>query len=199
MSYQGRNEDIRTYIDALTKTVRYMFKGGLRLVPLKEETQNLENYFEMQQLRYPDCVFWYFDMEEEAMSWKIPQMLLHTFVENEYKYAVKIDNVLSILIQAKVLLKEGEEMLYIRVEDDGVGFPEQVMQYINFESEGPSREGHHVGLWNIKRTMEVLYQKKKLIHLSNLETGGCLIEIWIPKTTAVGEEQEIKNERIDRG
>lgn len=199
MSYQGRNEDIRTYIDALTKTVRYMFKGGLRLVPLKEETQNLENYFEMQQLRYPDCVFWYFDMEEEAMSWKIPQMLLHTFVENKYKYAVKIDNVLSILIQAKVLLKEGEEMLYIRVEDDGVGFPEQVMQYINFESESPSREGHHVGLWNIKRTMEVLYQKKELIHLSNLETGGCLIEIWIPKTTAVGEEQEIKNECIDRG
>ena len=119
-------------------------------------------------------------------------MLLHTFVENEYKYAVKIDSVLSILIQAKVLLKEGEEMLYIRMEDDGVGFPEQVMQYMNFESEDPSREGHHVGLWNIKGTMEVLYQKRELIHLSNLETGGCLIEIWIPKTTAVGEEQEIK-------
>ena len=45
-----------------------------------------------------------------------------------------------------------------------------------------------------------MYQKKELIHLSNLETrGGGLIEIWIPKTTAVGEEQEIKNERIDRG
>ena len=57
---------------------------------------------------------------------------------NEYKYAVKIDSVLSILIQAKVLLKEGEEMLYIRMEDDGVGFPEQVMQYMNFESEDPS-------------------------------------------------------------
>lgn len=50
-----------------------MFKGGLRLVLLKEETQHLENYFEMQQLRYPDCVFWYFDMEEAAMSWKIPR------------------------------------------------------------------------------------------------------------------------------
>lgn len=55
-----------------------------------------------------------------------PPHVLHTFVENEYKYAVKIDSVLSILIQAKVLLKEGEEMLYIRMEDDGVGFPEQV-------------------------------------------------------------------------
>ena len=42
-------------------------------------------------------------------------------------------------------------MLYIRMEDDGVGFPEQVMQYMNFESEDPSREGHHVGLWNIKK------------------------------------------------
>ena len=43
---------------------------------------------------------------------------------------------------------------------------EQVMQYMNFESEDPSREGHHVGLWNIKRTMEVLYQKTELITLS---------------------------------
>ena len=73
------------------------------------------------------------------------------------------------------------------------------VSYTHLDVYKRQREGHHVGLWNIKRTMEVLYQKKKLIHLSNLETGGCLIEIWIPKTTAVGEEQEIKNERIDRG
>ena len=45
-------------------------------------------------------------------------MLLHTFVENEYKYAVKIDSVLSILIQAKVLLKEGKKCFIIRMEDD---------------------------------------------------------------------------------
>ena len=64
-------------------------------------------------------------------------MLLHTFVENEYKYAVKIDSVLSITDTGKSPFKRGEEMLYIRMEDDGVGFPEQVMQYMNFESEDP--------------------------------------------------------------
>lgn len=192
MSYQKRDEDIRTYIDALTKTVRYMFKAGLRLVTLKEEADHLENYFAMQQLRYPDCVFWYFDMEDETKAWKVPQMLLHTFVENEYKYAVKMDAILSILIQAKICPRDGENMLYIRIEDDGVGFPEQVIQYMNYDSEDPSSEGHHVGLWNIKKTMEVLYLRKELIHLSNLETGGCLIEIWIPEAAAMHEEQEIE-------
>lgn len=192
MSYQKRDEDIRTYIDALTKTVRYMFKAGLRLVTLKEEADHLENYFAMQQLRYPNCVFWYFDMENEAKAWKVPQMLLHTFVENKYKYAVKMDGILSILIQAKICPKDGENMLYIRIEDDGVGFPEQVIQYMNYDSEDPSSEGHHVGLWNIKKTMEVLYLRKELIHLSNLETGGCLIEIWIPKAAAMHEEREIE-------
>ena len=44
-----------------------------------------------------------------------------------------------------------------------------------------------------------MYQKKELIHLSNLETGGVSDRDMDPKTTAVGEEQEIKNERIDRG
>lgn len=191
MSYQKRDADIRSYIDALTKTVRYMFKTGLHTVPLKEELMHLRNYFQMQELRYPDCVFWYFEVGKEAEEWEIPQMLLHTFIENEYKYAVRIDSLLSILIRAEVICRNGEKLLLVRMEDDGVGFPEEVIRYINFKSEDPSREGRHVGLWNIKRTLEVIYQREGLLHLSNLETGGCLIEIQIPKRARIRETEGV--------
>lgn len=192
MSYQNKNDSIRDYIDALTKTIRYMFQTGLHTVPLREEISHLKNYFEMQNIKYPNCVFLYFDIEEEGKEWQIPQMLLHTFMENEYKYAVNVERMLTVLIKAEIVWREGERMLYIRMEDDGVGFPEDVIRYINYQSENPEKDGTRVGLWNIKRTMEVIYQKEHLLQLSNLETSGCLIEIYIPEHARLREKGEVR-------
>ena len=55
---QGKNLEIRQYIDVLSKNIRYMFKSGMRTVPLSEELQNIEAYFEMQELKYPGAVFY---------------------------------------------------------------------------------------------------------------------------------------------
>lgn len=180
MSYQERMADIREYIDALTKTIRYMFRTGLHTVTLKEEILHLKNYFDMQDIKYPDCVFRYFQISKEAEEWKIPQMLLHTFVENKYKYSVNLDQILTILVKADVINQNGEQMLHIRIEDDGVPFPEEVLEYMNGSDSGYKNDGTRVGLWNIKRTMEVVYQKEHLLYVSNLETSGCRIDAMIP-------------------
>ena len=40
------------------------------------------------------------DINPEVREWKIPQMIIHTIIENEYKYAVNINQMLTILIKA---------------------------------------------------------------------------------------------------
>lgn len=180
MSYQERTADIREYIDILTKTIRYMFCTGLHTVTLKEEVLHLKNYFSMQDIKYPNCVFRYFEIGEEAETWKIPQMLLHTFVENKYKYSVNLEKILTILVKADIVTRNGEQVLHIVIEDDGVPFPEEVLEYMNGSGNSYHNDGTRVGLWNIKRTMEVIYRKEQLLQLSNLETSGCRIDVIIP-------------------
>lgn len=180
LSFQGKNKDIDIYINALSKNIRYMFASGLHTVPVKEEIYHVENYFAMQELKYPECVFHYIDLPEELAEWQIPQLMIHTFVENEYKYAVSMDASLMILIKVGVETVSGEKMLVIEVEDDGPGYPPDVLEYINQDA-GKKQDGTRVGLWSIKRLLELMYDRKGLLKLENVEPHGALSRIYVPE------------------
>lgn len=179
---QGKEREIKTYVDALSKNIRYMFKSGLHTVPVREEMRHVENYFDMQECKYPGCIFHFTDLPQELEAWRIPQMLVQTFVENEYKYAVSVDDVLTILIHVSRETFDGEEMLLIRIEDDGKGYPQDVLRYMNGDAPRPANDGERIGLWGIKRMMALMYERDNLIELANIEPHGCVNLIHVPYT-----------------
>ena len=179
LSAKGKTREIEVYIRSLSRNIRYMFSSGLHTVPLEDEIRHVENYFDMQSLRYPDCLFYYIDIPESVREWKIPQMLIHTLIENEYKYAVSKDTPLMVLIRASKIIKDGEEMLLLEVEDDGKGYPGEVLSYMNAES-GKENDGSRVGLWSIRRLLELMYDRKGLLEISNVPPHGALNRILIP-------------------
>lgn len=180
LSMQAKNKEIKDYIAALSKNIRYMFKSGLHTVALKEEMLHLENYFEMQELKYPGYVFHYVDMEPGLGDWQIPQMLIHTVIENEYKYAVSPDSMLTILINVSKAIIGEEELLSIEIETDGKGYPQEVIECFNGDAEELENDGSRIGLWSVRRIMELMYEKKNLFQISNIEPHGCMNRFLIP-------------------
>ncbi len=178
---QNRTHEISAYVDALSKNIRYMFRSGLHTVPVKEEIQHIENYFSMQECVYPGCIFHLTDLPPELADWPIPQMLIQTIVENEYKYAVSLEDVLTILIRVSMSERDGEQMLKITIEDDGKGYPAEVLEAINSPDAQPASDGHRIGLWSIRRTMELMYERQDLTHFSNITPHGCLNTIFVPR------------------
>lgn len=189
MTFQGREEKIRHFIAAFSKNIRYLFRNGLEPVSVSEELQQLDSYFEMQEILYPGCVFYFVDTDNSILQWKIPHMLLHTFVENEYKHAVSMDRLLSIFIRIHPCTKGTHAMLHILVEDDGDGFPAEVIQAINGK-DLEEDDGKKIGLVSIKRILKLMYGRTDLLHLQN-RNGGC-VELWIPKDPlpSGGEKEE---------
>ena len=177
MSFDNRGEEIRAYIAALSDNIRYMFKAGLHTVPIAEELDHLEKYLEMQEILYPGCVFCYIDRPQELMEWQIPQMILHTFLENKYKLTVKVGNILSIYIAVKEIQRQGQKALEVTIEDDGEMFPENVIQK---KWEINDQNGHGVGLYNVARTMEIMYGMPDLLKFDNI-SGGTKITICFPE------------------
>lgn len=177
MSFDNRGEEIRAYIAALSDNIRYMFKAGLHTVPIAEELDHLEKYPEMQEILYPGCVFCYIDRPQELMEWQIPQMILHTFLENKYKHTVKVGNILSIYIAVKEIQRQGQKALEVTIEDDGEMFPENVIQK---KWEINDQNGHGVGLYNVARTMEIMYGMPDLLKFDNI-SGGTKITICFPE------------------
>lgn len=182
LSSQKRFKEINNYITSLSKNIRYIFRAGLHTISVKEEINHVKNYFEMQELKYPGCIFYLIDLPTELEHWEIPQMLIHTFIENEFKYAVSMDKILTILIKISVETYQNEEMLLIEIEDDGKGYPEEVLDYMNGKTKRVSDKGNRIGLWSVKRMIELMYERKDLMILENNQPYGCLNKIYIPKS-----------------
>lgn len=181
MSYQNRNEDIRRYIETLSENIRYLFKAGLHTVPLSEEIRHAGSYIDMQNMRYPDCVFAFFDVEPGMEDYQVPQLLVHTMLENIYKHAVSLNRLTSILVGAHEEERDGEKMLHITVEDDGDGYPERFLLEVRSGRMTVREDGHGIGLWNFKKTLSLMYRREDLIEFSNREPHGSRVDIWLPR------------------
>ena len=195
LSAKKKNAEIEKYINALSKNIRYMFSSGLHTVSVKEELHHVENYFEMQEMRYAGCIFYFIEMPEELEDWQIPQMLIHTLIENEYKYGISQGHSLMVLIKVSVVAYDGEDMLLIEIEDDGKGYPEEVLTAINQDRAQQKEDGTRVGLWSVKRLLELMYDRKNLFLISNVEPHGALNQIYIPRRPVNERSMEYMDEQ----
>ena len=181
LSMQGKNEEIKAYINALSRNIRYMFKSGLHTVPLREELSAVKNYFDMQELKYPGTVFFMLQQEPGTEEWPVPQMIIHTVLENEYKHAITIGETLTILTDITTVETGGETFLSIAIEDDGKGYPPEVL---NAEALRQDSGGSRVGLSSIARMLAIMYGREGLLQLSNVEPHGAKTRILIPAAPA---------------
>lgn len=187
MSLRGENQRISEYILALSKNIRYMFSAGLRRVQLSEELEHIDDYIRCQEISMPGCVFSYIDVTSEAGGWMIPQMILHTFVENVYKHVVSTDRMVTLLVRAEVLYEpmlSDKRLLCMIVEDDGDGFPDEIIEAFKENNPEPERLKNCIGLMNVRRTLELMYGRSDLIILKNNESAGTKVKIYIPENIA---------------
>lgn len=180
LTYKNKDEEIRKFIDALSNHLRYMFKGGTIRVPIKEEIEYVKSYFYMQEIKFPNSVFYVIDVDASLEEEKIPQFLIHTFVENSFKHAMTLEETLSVFINVKPCIFEDEEAIKIVIEDSGEGFPDEILKKVNETNSIDASDGYKIGIFNIKRTLAIFYGKDNLLKISNDEGMGGKVEIIIP-------------------
>ncbi|NQX44366.1 histidine kinase [Paenibacillus tritici] len=178
LTYQNKNEEIRRLIHCLSEHLRYMFRGGLMEVTMEEEIRHTENYIRMQEIRYPDQIFFMIEIQEEARQVPIPQFMIQTFVENTFKHAMFVQEMLSIFIRVRIETRDGSPGVSIVIEDNGAGF---TAEWLNSpETIQVTEDGGRVGIANIRKTLKLLYKRDNLLKLSNVESTGARVELWIP-------------------
>lgn len=130
----------------------------------------------------------------------VPQMILHTFVENIYKHVVSADRMVTLLVRAEVVYEpmiSDERLLCLIVEDDGDGFPDEIVEAFREQSPEPERLKNCIGLMNVRRTLELMYGRNDLIILKNNMSAGTKVTMYIPAEIAA--ERSNYNEIADRG
>jgi two-component system sensor histidine kinase YesM len=189
MTYQNRVEDIRAFVQALGRYMRYMMNIQSDMVPVAEELSHIVNYMEMQQIRFPGSVDYTIACMEEVRGLRIPFLVLFTLVENAFKHALDLYKSLLLRIDCRPARQNGLSGYALSVEDNGGGFPQEVLDNFNGElPEGELPPKEHLGLTNIRYTLRYSYHRQASLRLLNTETGAKAV-IWIPSGEGAKEEK----------
>jgi two-component system, LytTR family, sensor kinase len=138
-----------------------------QLVTLKEETEFLRCYLEIEQVRFGDRLTVAFELEPRTLSAQVPHLILQPVVENAIQHAIAPRAARGhINIEAKRL----NSLLRVAVTDNGPGI----------SSNGVSPAKKCVGLTNVRTRLQQIYGPDFRFELVNGDNGGLTVIMEIP-------------------
>ena len=180
MTYTSKPEEIREYIGAFAKFTRYMLNKVNDWTTVGDELKNIDNYVRMQKIRFPDSIEITYDVSEKIMSEKIPYLILFSLVENSFKHAMTLINTMYLTINGDEYEEEGFKGIRLVEEDNGEGFSAEALEKLTSFERDDLFTKEHLGLTNVRYSLNMIYHRDDLLRLSNKPEGGARIELLIP-------------------
>jgi sensor histidine kinase YesM len=138
-----------------------------QLVTLKEETEFLRCYLDIEQVRFGDRLTVAFELEAQTLSAQVPHLILQPVVENAIQHAIAPRAERGhINIEAKRL----DSLLRVAVSDNGPGITSNAI--------APAKKC--VGLTNVRTRLQQIYGSDFRFELTNGENGGLTVVMEIP-------------------
>ncbi len=138
-----KSEKTPEAIIKLSLLMRYIiYESDKPIVPLQKELDYINNYVELQKLRFRDDVKITYSIEGETTDIYIEPLLLLPFIENAFKHGIDYSNECFIFIHVQIL----DNKLQLVVENPLV----KKQQVLPAESSG-------IGLTNSRKRLQLLY------------------------------------------
>jgi two-component system LytT family sensor kinase len=147
---------------------RSLSRLRVELVPLREELDFIERYLDIETTRFPDRLRVSIDVPPEALSAKVPNLILQPIVENAIKHGIA-PRVRGGAIEISARVRAGR--LAIEVRDDGVGLA---------PGGAAAAEGHGVGLSHVRKRLAQLYPGDHRFALEPRQPAGAVATLELP-------------------
>lgn len=155
---------------------------------LADEVEVARRYVAIEQIRFGERLEVEISIEAAAAQVSVPSLILLPLVENAVRYGVEPRTEGGrVAIRARVRGEADAQQLEIDVEDDGPGFPADVLARSRQRRVEPlsalalgSSGGHGIGLANGRARLAMLYGSQARLELSNLASGGARVHIELP-------------------
>ena len=165
----GKKEEAGRMTKLLSDYYRHVLSNGMDWVLLFEEIKYTSNYLQIQSIRYNDILDFEICVEEEVENIKIPKLTLQPLVENAIYHGIKpLDRKGHI----RVLVKQKEDIVYLRVQDDGVGLSGE--RFWEVLQKG-AQSGDSFGLRNVADRLHLYYGERCALELEERAQGTTIL------------------------
>lgn len=185
------DQDTALMLESLSAQMRYLSSDNRSLVSLKEELDNLQDYFNIIRIRYENAVQLEMNVGDDTLMCRMPRLTLQPLVENSVKHGIapKGEGLVAVYAERK------QDSLEVMVIDDGVGMDGKALEEINGVLDGkPARQGKWekstgIGLKNIEERIKLQFGEGYGLCLSSKEGLGTVVRCRLPIYDQEGEAE----------
>ncbi len=161
---------------SLSNLLRYSLDGSREEVTLKEDLEHLTNYLNILERRFGSRFEYALDVDEGALTCKVPKLMLQPMIENAVKYG--FGNQLNLKVELSAYIHE--EKLIMICRDDGVGMSQTTLSELTALLEQKENTSRHSGLYNIHRRIRLLYGTPYGVEIRSTEGHGTMLVVTLP-------------------
>lgn len=173
----GKQKDAVFMITELASLFRLSLSKGNTIIPISDEIKHGMNYMNIQAVRFKNRFTVSFDIEEEINQYCTVKLIVQPILENAIYYGVKnMDEDGHIIVKG---WKESED-IYITIEDNGFGIPEDYLNVILSDSDHKKAHGSGVGLINVHKRIQLRFGENYGIQIESELDVGTKVTIHIP-------------------
>lgn len=193
LTVKGEQDKTLKIIGLFSNHLRYIYHDSLSFVPLRSELVEVQDYFSIIELERSDHILLDQKVDPALWDFPVPPLLIQTFVENFNKHNAQSDHILRFSIRVDKVNLEERDYVRIRLTDNGVGYSEEALKGLQ-QSDGMF-ERNHVGVQNLCRRMDILYQKQYKKAFLNNPGGGARTVFYLPMDTDEGTTEQSRGEK----
>ncbi len=172
-------------LEALESFYRNFLSKGKREIPFRNELRIIQDYLILQKLRYADSFTDEYEIDEGALDYMVPKLILQPLVENSIYHGIKLKGEPCII---KITAKNRAEGLHIFIYDTGVGMSEEQIEKVLEtkweESEDAIRKSNTgFGLAGTIDRIRYYCNRDDVVTIRSEIGEYTEIELFIPKST----------------
>lgn len=180
-------EDAISMVQALGSLFRISLSKGKNIISVGEELHHARNYLDIQKFRYKNKFTSYFEIEEGIEKYKTIKLIIQPLIENAIYYGMEyMDGEGEIHIRAYTR----EENLFIEVEDNGLGMPEEQVAQLLTDDTHIRSKGSGIGIRNVHQRIQLYFGTDYGLEIFSEPDEGTMVRIHLPKTEEVSAEHK---------
>ena len=182
-----RYDDAVFMITQLASLFRISLSKGKTVIKIEDEVKHARNYMNIQKIRYKNSFEVDFQIEEDILDGCIVKLVLQPLLENAIYYGMEfMDGEGEIHVRGYRKDKD----VYLEVEDNGLGMPEEEAAELLNGKERPHKHGSGVGLVNVHSRLKLRFGEAYGLVIHSCPDEGMMVQIHIPYVPYTVETQK---------
>ncbi|KAA9006298.1 HAMP domain-containing protein [Paenibacillus spiritus] len=182
LAEQGRNEEVVTMIQSLSRFFRISLSKGKNVITVQEELDHVRHYLVIQSFRFKNKFRYEIQADEEVLSCQTIKLILQPIVENAIYHGIEMmPDEGRIAIRATV--RDG--LVVIQVTDNGLGMSRETMsRLLTGGARNPGNSGagsgSGVGVRNVNERIILYFGREYGLSFESELEEGTTVTVTFP-------------------